>query len=68
MEDSSPPKRPIFKQRPRSSHCGSVETNLTSIHEEAGLIPGLTQWVKSGVAVSCGVGNRHGSNPALIWL
>ena len=24
-----------------SSCCGSVETNLTSIHEDAGLIPGL---------------------------
>ena len=29
-----------------SSHCGSAETNLTSIHEEAGSIPGLTQEVK----------------------
>ena len=29
-----------------SSHRGSVETNLTSIQENAGLIPGLTQWVK----------------------
>ena len=30
----------------RSSHHGSVETNLTSIHEDVGLIPGLAQWVK----------------------
>ena len=30
----------------RSSHQGSVEKNLTSIHEDAGLVPGLTQWVK----------------------
>ena len=29
-----------------SSHCGSVEMNLTSIHEDTGWIPGLTQWVK----------------------
>ena len=29
-----------------SSHQGSVVANLTSIHEDVGLIPGLAQWVK----------------------
>ena len=29
----------------RSSHCVAVETNLTRVHEDAGSIPGLTQWV-----------------------
>ena len=30
----------------RSSHHGSAEMNLTNIHEDEGLIPGLAQWDK----------------------
>ena len=31
------------------SHCGSAETNLTRIHEDTGLIPGLSQCLKDPV-------------------
>ena len=34
-----------FKKLRGSSCCGVVEMNPTSIHEEAGLIPGLNQRV-----------------------
>ena len=44
-------------------------TNPTRNHEVAGSVPALARWVNdSGVAVSCGVGCRHGSDPALLWL
>ena len=34
------------KKKQTSSHCGAVERNLTSIHEDVGSIPGLALWVK----------------------
>ena len=40
--------------------------NESSIHEDAGSIPDLIQWVN--VAVSCGVGHRCGSeNLGVSW-
>ena len=61
--------QPINKYKNRSSRHGAAETNPTRNPEVAGSIPGLTQWVKrSGIAVSCGVGCKHGSALALLWL
>ena len=43
--------------------------NPTNIHEDAGLIPDVTQWVKgSSIAVSYGGGCRCGSDMVLLWL
>ena len=43
--------------------------NLTSIYEDAVLIPGLTQWVKRfSVAMNFGAGHRHNLDLALPWL
>ena len=43
-------------------------TNPTRNYEVGGLIPGLAQWVKDGIAVSCGVGCTHGSDLSMLWL
>ena len=48
-------------------------TNPTSNREDVSSILGLAHWVEdpalpSGIAVSCGVGRRCGSDPALLWL
>ena len=41
--------------------------NATGILEDAGLIP-WSLGERTGVAASCGVGHRFGSDPALPWL
>ena len=42
-------KHLVKNARGGGSHCGSVLTNLTSIYEKVGSIPGLAQWVKDPV-------------------
>ena len=39
----------ISKIHQQEFHCGSAETNLTSIREDTGLNPGLAPWVKDPV-------------------
>ena len=46
-----------------SSHCGSEVMNPTSIHEDAGLIPGLAQWVKDLASLWVVVD----LDPVLLW-
>ena len=54
--------------RPGSSHCGAAEMNLTSIHEDVVRSQSGSVGQGSSTAISCGVGRRHGLDPALLWL
>ena len=46
LDDLSTGVSVVLKYPTGSSSCGTGETNLTSKHEVAGSVPGLTQWVK----------------------
>ena len=52
----------------QSSCHGTAETNPTRNHEVVGSIPGLAQRVRIWHCLSCGVGLRLSSDPALLWL
>ena len=43
-------------------------TNPTSIHEDAGSMPGPLSGLRISFAMSCGIGHRQGSDPVLLWL
>ena len=51
-----------------SSHCGTVETNLTRNHEDSGRSLASLNGLKIRLCLSCDVSHRCGSNLVLLWL
>ena len=51
-----------------SYYCSSVETNRTSIHEDAGSILGLIQLVGIWCCLELWYSSHVGSDPMLLWL
>ena len=59
----------LGKNTAMSSYCGSVVMNPTSMHEDLGSIPVLTQWAKDLELLSGAAdGSRCGSDLVWLWL
>ena len=61
-------KNSFQKQAGGSSCCGSVVTNLASIHEDVGSISILLSRLRFQHCHSCDVRRRCNSDPTLLWL
>ena len=61
-------KTNLWLKKIRSSCRGAVEMNPTRSHEVAGLIPGLTQWLRIWHRDELWCRSHIGLDPVLLWL